>query len=703
MLQHTYNVPLIVAALCIATLASYTTLDLAGRISSLGNKASRPYWLTGGALSMGLGIWCMHFVGMLSFSLPIPLGYDLAITAASLLIAVIISYFALHLVTQENLSTVRLGFSGILMGIGIASMHYTGMAALQMHPAIQYKPAVFAMSVIVAIVAATAALWIASTLRSEKIQKVFCWRLGAALVMGCAIVGMHYTGMAAASFPEGSICMAASGISTNWLAVTVAGATFGILIITLVLSVLDARLQVKSNAYVQSLKSVNEKLQYQAMHDALTGLPNRSLLFERMQHAIDSAERANKQFAVYFVDLDGFKAINDSLGHTAGDAVLKELAARIKKAVRKEDIVARLGGDEFVVMVGNIPDVGMAAHIAEKLFECFTADFIPDQASLRISPSIGIALYPDDGVTVDDLISHADAAMYEVKANGRNNYRFFETSMNVAMKRAIEIQRSLPGAIQRGDFFVHYQPKFDCGNDQILGAEALLRWEHAQLGLISPAEFIPIAERSGQIILLGQWVIEEVCRQLQSWKNAGLHTFKIAINLSQIQLRSPQIVENILAITTKYGVSPSTLMFEITETVAMQDAEATMRAIERLQEAGFKLAIDDFGTGYSSLSYLQQFGVQQMKVDRSFISNLTVNDKGYSIVAAIIRLAHSLNMEVVAEGVETEAQLAMLKALNCDQTQGYLLGRPMEGADLVRLMNQAANDVKTTLIPLTTT
>ncbi|WP_151633281.1 putative bifunctional diguanylate cyclase/phosphodiesterase [Noviherbaspirillum aerium] len=690
LLQPTYSLPLVFAALCIATLASYTTLDLAGRISALGKSAQRRWWLAGGAMSMGLGIWCMHFVGMLSFSLPIPLGYHVGITAVSLVIAVLVSYFALDLVTRGRLSAARLGISGTLLGIGIAGMHYTGMAAMQMSPGIRYKPLIFTLSILIAIVAATAALWIASTLRSNKIRRVFLWRMGAALIMGCAIVGMHYTGMAAAEFPLGSVCLAASGISANWLAVTIAGSTFSILTITLVLSVLDARLQVKTTAYVQSLKSVNEKLQHQATHDALTGLPNRILLFERIQLAIDSAERTQNQFALYFIDLDGFKAINDSLGHAAGDGVLKELASRLKNVVRREDIVARLGGDEFVVMVGNIPDAGMASHIAEKLFECFKTQLIPDQANLPVSPSIGIALFPDDGTTVDELINHADAAMYEVKASGRNNYRFFEASMNVAMKRTIEIQRSLAAAIGRGEFFLQYQPKFDCADDRLLGAEALLRWQHGTLGLLSPAEFIPIAERTGQIIALGKWVIDEVCRQMHAWRRAGLKPLKVAINLSQIQLRSPGIVEDILETAGIHGISPSLLMFEITETVAMQDAEATMSAIRQLQEAGFELAIDDFGTGYSSLSYLQQFGVQQMKVDRSFINNLTTDEKGQAIVAAIIRLAHSLNMEVVAEGVETEAQLALLKVLKCDQTQGYLLGRPMDVSELGTLMVDVA-------------
>ena len=692
MLQPTYSFPLVVAAFLIATLASYTTLDLAGRIATVGKISHRRWWLAGGALSMGLGIWSMHFVGMLSFSLPIPLGYDIAITLLSLLIAIVISYFALNLITQGSLSPLRLVVSGTVMGLGIAGMHYTGMGAMKMQPGIQYDPLIFSLSLLVAIAAATAALWIAVKLRNDKIRHLFLWRAGAAVIMGCAIVGMHYTGMAAANFPPGSVCLAATDISTNWLAITTAVATFSILSITLVLSVLDTRMQLKTTAYVESLQNVNEKLQYQAMHDALTGLANRSLLFNRIQLAIDSADRKHTKFALYFIDLDGFKSINDTLGHSAGDSVLKDLATRLKGAVRKEDVVARLGGDEFVVMVEGIPDAGMAGHIAEKIFECFKQGFIPELGDLRISPSMGIALFPEDGMTVDDLMRHADAAMYQVKTNGRNNYLFFESSMNEALKRTIEIQRSLPSAMEQGEFFVQYQPKFDCASDQLLGAEALLRWNHPRLGLISPAEFIPIAERSGQIIALGRWVINEVCRQIREWRDEGVPLIKIAINLSQIQLRSAGIVEDILDITARHGVTPDLLMFEITETVAMQDAEATLATIEKLQQAGFEMSIDDFGTGYSSLSYLQQFGVQQMKVDRSFINNLTSSEKGHSIVAAIIRLAHSLNMEVVAEGVETPAQLAMLKALDCDQIQGYLLGPPMPVAALVEMMEKASPD-----------
>lgn len=687
MLSSSYNPSLVLASLFIATLASYTALDLSGRISSAAHQKRRGYWLAGGAASLGMGIWCMHFVGMLSFSLPIPLGYDMGITIFSLVIAVVVSYFTLLLMSVKRLSVKHLAVGGGLLGAGISSMHYMGMHALQMHPAIQYDPLLFAISVLVAMLAATAALWIAYRLRAERGGHRYVWHLAAAIVMGMAIAGMHYIGMAAAGFPDGSICMAAQDISTHWLALATGGTTFSILCITLVLSVLDRRMEARTEEYIASLQNVNEELQYQATHDALTGLPNRVLLFERIQHAIDAAHRGTNLFAIYFIDLDGFKAINDTLGHAAGDAVLKQFAMRLKQSVRKEDIVARLGGDEFVVMVEDIPDVDMAAHIAEKLFNCFHKDFALDYGNLQVTPSMGVALYPEDGQNVDELLSHADAAMYEAKTNGRNGYRFFEASMNEATLRAIEIQRALPAAITDKQFQLQYQPKFDGKTGEILGAEALLRWYHPQLGTVSPTEFIPIAERSGQIGRVGEWVLEEVCRQLRAWDNAGMKTIRIAINLSQVQLRAPRLVEEILGITKHYQISPHMLMFEITETAAMQNAEDTMHTVDRLQQAGFKLAIDDFGTGYSSLSYLQQFGVQQMKVDRSFIRDLTSTAKSRSIVAAIIRLAHSLDMEVVAEGVETSEQLELLQQLECDQTQGYLLARPMDGSSFIDLLN----------------
>jgi diguanylate cyclase (GGDEF)-like protein len=689
MLQSTYSYALVALSLLVATLASYTTLDLAGRITKLGNNGYRSYWLAGGAFAMGIGIWSMHFVGMLAFSLPIPLGYDPLITLISLLIAVLVSYFALNLATGGLLSVKHLLSGGALMGGGIAAMHYTGMAAMRMNPGIDYNPAMFILSVLIAMAASTAALWIAFTLSGGQHSYLIARRLGAALVMGLAITGMHYTGMGAANFPLGSVCSAATGIDTNWLAALIVLATIGVLAITLVLSVFDARLEFNDNRFTKTLQQANEQLLYQATHDALTGLPNRVVLSERIQHAIDSSERGHKRFAVLFIDLDGFKAINDSMGHRAGDAVLKELAARLKENIRKEDLVARFGGDEFVVVVEDVGDVAVAASIAGKLFDCFQEDFNAIETKMTLSPSIGVSLYPDDGSTIEALLKNADAAMYEAKSHGRNGYRFFEPAMNLITVRTMEVQRGLRGAVEHDQLFLTYQPKFTCHGKVLLGAEALLRWQHPTLGLIMPDEFIPVAERSGQIVRIGHWVVERVCRQLLAWDAEGLPPVKVAVNLSPSQLRAPTLVEDMAVILARHGIAPQRLMFEITESVAMQNTEENIKTVQQLQSAGFDLAIDDFGTGYSSLSYLQKFAVRQLKVDSSFVSAMIGSDaKGLTIVSTIIGLAHSLDMEVVAEGVETEEQLALLVGMKCDQVQGFLLGRPLSSDAFLAMFNK---------------
>ena len=683
MLQASYNSLLVLLSLLVATLASYTTLDLANRIGRLADPRYRRYWLVGGAFSMGVGIWAMHFVGMLAMSLAIPLGYDAWITSASLAIAIGVSYLALYLVTSGGLGARKLAGGGVLMGLGISAMHYSGMQAMQMFPAIDYNPWVVAASVAIAIAASIAALWIAFTLRAGDLSHLLLRRVGAACVMGVAITGMHFTGMAAAHFELGSVCFAADGIDPHWLAAFILLGTVAILSITLVLSVLDARMEQKEAAYTSSLRAANEELQRQATHDALTGLPNRVVLNDRIAHAINGSERHDRRFGVFFMDLDGFKAVNDSLGHRVGDNLLRELAQRLRAALRKQDLVARFGGDEFVVLIEDLNEAVSAATVAGKLFDCFAEDFDLQDSGMVVSPSIGIALYPENGKSVEALLKNADSAMYQAKAAGRNTYRFFEPAMNLAAQRTMQIQRGLHSGLRERQFYLDFQPKFDTRRGHLLGLEALLRWRHPVLGQISPAEFIPIAERAGQIARLGQWVVEEACRNILEWDKRGAMAVKVAVNLSVNQLSASQLADEMYAIVQKHGIAPARLMFEITESVAMHDTEANMRAIRKLQVLGFDLSIDDFGTGYSSLAYLQKFAVGQLKVDRSFVNALDRNDeKSLAIVSTIIGLAHSLKMEVVAEGVETDEQLAMLSEMKCDQVQGFLLGRPL-GADVV--------------------
>jgi diguanylate cyclase (GGDEF)-like protein len=389
------------------------------------------------------------------------------------------------------------------------------------------------------------------------------------------------------------------------------------------------------------------------------------------------------------MDLDGFKTINDSLGHSAGDQVLTAFAQRLLLCVRSSDTVARLGGDEFVVLSENLGSREDAGALAEGVLERMRLGVWTDSQPLQVMPSIGIALYPHDGDTVETLLKHADAAMYEAKRAGRSTYRFFERSMNEAATRTLQIQNALHDALAAGHFSLHFQPKFHGSGNSLAGAEALIRLHHPQLGTLTPLEFIPIAERSGQIVQIGYWVVRETCRQIRQWVSQGLPSMKVAINLSPRQLLQPNLVASMLEIVEAEGVACEQIMFEITETVAMQDAPKTIEMIREFQASGFEIAIDDFGTGYSSLAYLQRFRVKQLKIDRFFTNGLDAHGpEGSAIVSAIIALAHSLEMDVVAEGVETESQLDMLKTMMCDEMQGFLLGKPLSADDFGNLLRE---------------
>ncbi|TCG05761.1 bifunctional diguanylate cyclase/phosphodiesterase [Paraburkholderia steynii] len=684
-MQSTYHLGLVVVSLAVATLASYTALDLAGRISTMASARLRHLWLAGGAAAMGTGIWSMHFIGMLAFSLPIPLGYDFAITSYSLIIAMIVSYFALVQVARPTLSARRLVTGGLLMGFGIAGMHYTGMAAMQMQPGIHYRPGLFAASVAIAIAASMAALWIAHTLRDSRQYRVLIKRIGAACVMGVAITGMHYTGMAAADFLPGSVCGAARGVNAQWLATTIILFTFVILIVTLILSRFDAH----TTFLAGSVSSLNNQIVRLATYDTLTDLPNRRTLNERIERAIQASKLSSRGFAILFMDLDGFKTINDSLGHAFGDEVLKSFAHHLRQCVRNVDTVARLGGDEFVVLAENLGAPRDAERMAEAVLERMREGISTQSQMLQIMPSIGISLYPQDGHSVDELLKHADAAMYEAKRGGRSTYRFFEAHMNEAAMRTLKIQSALHEALGKGYFSLHFQPKFRGDSGDVAGAEALIRLNHPEIGVLAPMDFIPIAERSGQIVEIGYWVVRETCRQIRRWESAGLPSMKIAINLSPRQMGQPDLVAKMLEIVHSEGVVCSQIMFEITETVAMQDAAKTTEMIREFQNSGFEISIDDFGTGYSSLAYLQRFRVKQLKIDRFFTSGLDADGhEGSAIVQAIIALAHSLEMDVVAEGVETTSQLDKLRNLQCDEMQGFLLGKPLTADAFSELLQE---------------
>ncbi|MFO3706046.1 putative bifunctional diguanylate cyclase/phosphodiesterase [Xanthomonas codiaei] len=680
----TYNLGMVLLSLLVAVMASYTALHMAARTcASRGGIAAA--WLVGGAIAMGIGIWSMHFVGMLAFRLPIPLGYDVALTAYSMLAAVLASALALWLTSQPQLPWLRLGLGAVLMGLGIALMHYMGMGALRMAPAITYDPLLFGLSIAIAIGASAAALWIAFRLRHEG--RRYSLRLIAALIMGVAIVGMHYTGMAAAQFAPGSICGAAAGahLPLSWLAALVIAVTLGLLILALVISVLSRRYQQRTDVLAQSLAQANADLALAALHDPLTRLPNRVLLHEHVLQNIERAQRDGQRFAVMLINLDGFKVVNDGYGHQFGDRLLVVVAERLSAHRSAHGSLARLGADEFVLVV-DIADPEDAAATAGHLLRSLAVPFLVGDHELRLSSSIGIALYPEDAGSEHQLMTHADAAMGHAKQAGRNRYSFFERSMTGTTGERLQLLQDLPRALESGQFVLHYQPKYSADDGRPLGAEALIRWQHPERGLVPPDSFIPLAERSGMIGPLGSWVLQQACRQMRAWREAGHGDWRVAVNLSATQLASPSLLEEVATTLDRHAIAPGQLTLEITETMAMRDADTCLRTLGQLNALGVRIAIDDFGTGYSNLLYLRKLPAHELKIDRSFVQAMDNGAEDIAIVAAVVALAHTMRLQVVAEGVETPAQRNTLERLGCDQLQGYLLGRPMPAEHFIALV-----------------
>ncbi|WP_440221668.1 putative bifunctional diguanylate cyclase/phosphodiesterase [Dokdonella sp. MW10] len=677
----TYNLTLVLASYLVAVVASFVALDLAGRITAASGNAAR-WWLGLGGTAMGVGIWSMHFIGMIAFSLPIPQGYDLFITLYSLVIAIAASTYALYLVSQPELSRTRILGGAVIMGAGIALMHYVGMAAMRMEPGIAYEPIWFALSILIAMAAAGAALWIAHHLRGEGRGRTRL-RAIAALVMAFAIVGMHYTGMAAATFAPGSICTATlgDGVSPDLLASLVGIASFAILSLAIVVSVLDRRLDERTSVLADSLHEANEKLSYMALHDPLTGLPNRLLLEDRLAQAVGKANRTRVRFALMFIDLDGFKAINDAYGHPVGDRLLVAVAEAIRETVRAQDTIARMGGDEFVLLL-EVNEPEDAATVADKLLTRIAQPLAIEGGEIAVTASIGIAMHPEDGGNARDLLVNADAAMYHVKEQGRNGYGFFEPSMNLGAHDQLALIQDLRHAAARDQLFLQFQPKLRAPAGPLIGVEALLRWRHPERGVIMPERFIPLAEKNGLIIEMGRWVIDEACRQMAQWAAEGRPVPSVAVNLSPTQFRSPGLPGKIRAALERNGIAASALTLEVTESTAMHDPEGSLAILRELVSIGVHISIDDFGTGYSSLMYLKKLPARELKIDRGFIKDLVEGGEDAAIVAAIVALGRTLNLDIIAEGVETEDQQRLLTKLGCTSLQGFYLGRPVDPDEL---------------------
>jgi diguanylate cyclase (GGDEF)-like protein/PAS domain S-box-containing protein len=437
---------------------------------------------------------------------------------------------------------------------------------------------------------------------------------------------------------------------------------------------------------ITARKIVEQRVDYLAHYDSLTGLANRNLMNDRLNQQIISSQRTSRRVGLLFMDLDRFKNINDSLGHSVGDQLLQSVAERLRRSVRRGDTIARLGGDEFLVIMSDLRQAEDAAYVAEKILQTMAAPHYINGHTLNISPSMGLSICPEDGTQAETLIKNADAAMYHAKARGRNNYQFYAVEMNSRSLETLSMESSLRNAMNNFEFLLYYQPQFCVKTGQIVGTEALIRWRHPELGMVPPSKFIPIAEERGLIIAIGQWALEEACRQNMAWQAAGLLPMRVAVNLSALQFRQKDLRQSVAHALALTGMAPDMLELEITESSIMGDIERDIATLEALHKMGVHLAVDDFGTGYSSLSYLKRFPIDKLKIDQSFVRDITSDTDDAAITVAIISMAKSLGIRVIAEGVETQQQLDFLRKHACEEAQGYFLGRPLPPNEITALL-----------------
>lgn len=455
---------------------------------------------------------------------------------------------------------------------------------------------------------------------------------------------------------------------------------------------------------VTQLKEAEEEIRFLAFYDGLTGLANRMLFMDRLDQAISDAKRNDRHFALLFLDLDHFKRVNDTLGHHIGDLLLKKIAHKIRTSIRstdsatrigkqtrkKEALVARLGGDEFTILITDLATPELAAPIARRLLSAIPAVYFLEGHEVSITTSIGISVFPEDGTDAEILLKHADTAMYHAKDKGRNTYQFFRESMNKAVFERFTIEKDLKRAIRESEFVLYYQPQIRLTDLSIVGAEALIRWNHPHHGIVFPDKFIPIAEESGIITDINQWVLDEACRQSTQWKDEGLPPIKLSINMSGYQLSSQNMAENLLLALDRFDVAPENIEIEFTENILLQDTDSTRAILANIKKLNLRIALDDFGTGYSSLSYLTSFPVDTLKIDRSFVMGCTINKNNLVIIRAIVAMGHTLDKKIIAEGVETKEQFEILKNSGCDEAQGYYFSRPLPCRDFGKMLLDAA-------------
>ncbi|WP_439887895.1 putative bifunctional diguanylate cyclase/phosphodiesterase [Pseudomonas sp. MBLB4123] len=692
LLEPSYSPWLILLACVIACAAAYSGLEMAERARRCQRPGTRNLWCWMGALSLAGGIWSAYFIVMLAYQTQVAIRHDLPTTLAALLCGFVPALLTLHLLVRKPRSPRLCAQVALCFGLAIVAMRYGGMSAMRSGASSYWQPWLLMLSIALPVACGFAAFLL--ELRSAERH---AQRQGAvALLLGLAITLAHVAGLAALTLtvPMGSALLTQSAADGGQLALIVGCVTLLSLGIGLWAAWGDraqehkVREQLQVSTLISQLDLARASLQQVAQFDSLTELLNRQGLDEALGEKIQAHRQQGTPLAVMFLDIDHFKRINDSLGHAAGDEMLRVLAERINGVLRDKDVIARFGGDEFCV-VASLIDNEEARHLAQRLLLRIKEPIVLDGRSIVMTSSIGISLFPKDGESCEELIKHADLALYQSKGSGRNNAQFFSTPLKTKASFELQLEEELRNALQQDrGLLLHYQPILDLDSGQVSKLEALVRWQHPQHGLLSPERFIGIAEANGFIAELDAWVLHRACRDLCLLAETGYPQLRVAVNCSALNLGRTNLPQEVRDALASSGVAAQRLELEVTENALMGNINLAADLLQQMRELGVSLSIDDFGTGYSSLAYLKRLPLDTLKIDRSFIQDVPTSRQDMEIIQAVIGMAHTLHLKVVAEGVETPQQLAFLREHGCDYLQGYLLSQPLPLLQLLEFLHQ---------------
>ncbi|WP_445116563.1 putative bifunctional diguanylate cyclase/phosphodiesterase [Acinetobacter sp. WZC-1] len=676
MIHMDYDSHLVVGSAIVAVITCYLAISLEQRIFNHARPGYRKLMSVICGMLLGLVIWAIHFIGIFACHLPSGYSFDPGLTFFSYVIAMVASIFAIWLIIRDTLPLARLVLGAILMGGGIAGVHYVGMLGLNIPDReIRYDALLVVFSILIAISGSGLSFWLSFKYKkAQQYRNIF--RLAVACMITLTILGMHYTGMASSSFSplqDNELLFRDYQDSQNQALFVAIFITSLIMVAAFSVAILELRLEERN----LQLLMANRELENQALQDNLTKLPNRFFLLDYTNSLFASFKLGEHKIAFMYIDLDLFKSVNDAFGHHIGDELLVKLAQRLHALLRENQKLIRIGGDEFLLIL-KCSSQAQVEEMASLVLQRIQESFLISEKEINISASIGIVFYPEHGNNLQDLLMNADAAMMLSKEQGRNTYSFFNHSIDRQQlnRSQSKLINDLYKAVEEQQFILFYQPKFTTDYN-ICGLEALIRWKHPTLGLLAPGMFIDGAEQTGLIIRMGYWTLEQACKQIQTWTEKHFKFYSVAVNLSAVQFEHKHLIETLERLIQKYQLQDGSLMIEITESTAMHHIETSIQTFEKLRELGIRLAIDDFGTGHSSFLYLKDLPVDELKIDREFIRDLSVGSKEEMILESIIQLAVRLGLIVTAEGVETEQQADILKRLGCQQLQGYLLGMPL--------------------------